>query len=239
VPEPLRIVLMKWKAPGVGFLLPNQKRGHEYGPDHVNIAHAMLKRHLRMPFETVCITDDPAGIDPAIRCIPLWDKCRYLGGCFNRLYVFSADMARFIGPRFACLDLDCVIVDDVTPIFARTEKFIINSYSPAPSGAWAEQLYNGGLFMMDAGARAQVWDLFDYDNSPAWVQDRRDRVGTDQAWIREVLGPDEARFTKSDGVYEARDIGATLPADARLVMFAGARDPSKTRIEWVKENWRL
>jgi hypothetical protein len=234
----LQIVLFKWRPPGVGFVLPSQKRGHVYGPEHVNRAHAGLKRHLRMPFETVCITDDPSGINEDIKCLPLWDKCRYLGGCYNRLYVFSQDMKWFIGPRFACLDLDSVIVGDVTPIFKRKEDFIINSYYPGPGGNWSDQTYNGGLFMMNAGARRRVWDEFDYETSPETVENRADIIGTDQAWIREVLGPSEKRFTKQDGVYEARDFKDGLPADARLVLFAGSRDPSRTKCKWVTEHWR-
>src|SRR5690606_4765132 len=113
--------------PNSGIILPSQKNGFAYNASHVNTLYSMLRRHYRRPFEFICVTDDPIGIDENIKCLPLWDKCIYLGGCYNRLYVFSDHMKNFIGPRFACVDMDCVIVGDVTPIFDRTEDFIINS----------------------------------------------------------------------------------------------------------------
>lgn len=237
--DSLKIVLFKWSFTGVGFQLPSQMWGGGYTPDHVNIAARMLRRHLKMPFEVLCVTDDPTGIDDSIRCIPLWDKCRFLGGCYNRLYVFSKDMARFIGPRFACLDIDCVLTGDVTPIFSRREEFIINAYQSGDATRHIDQRYNGGLFMMDAGARSRVWDCFDIDIHPQDMEARADRIGTDQAWIREILGPDEAVFKgPEDGIYEARNIGPDLPRDARLVMFAGRRDPTTARWQWVKDHYR-
>jgi hypothetical protein len=91
---------------------------------------------------------------------------------------------------------------------------------------------------MTAGARPRVWLDFDPKRVPAAIAARRRFcIGTDQAWIRLRLGKTEARF--KDGVYEFRQIGANLPADARVVMFAGQRDPSTSlEIAWVREHWR-
>lgn len=210
-----------------------------YSAKHVNTLFSMLKRHSNIAFEPVCITDDPNGIDADVRVLPLWDKCLFLRGCFNRLYVFSNDMARYIGPRFLCIDMDCVITGDVTDILKRPEPFVMNSYQSGGEIKASDQVYNGSMIMMDAGARSEVWDDFDFQESPQRVFNRNDRIGTDQAWIRERLGPDEARFTPEEGVLEARCIGATLPAGARIVFFSGKRDPSTTgHWGWVRENYR-
>jgi hypothetical protein len=235
----LSIVCFKWHNAGVGVQLPSQRRIAGYTPEHVNRLFSMISRNIDIPFRPVCITDDPRGINDNIRCIPLWDKCRYLGGCFNRLYMFSDDMKYFIGRRFAAIDMDCVITGNVTPIFSRTEDFIMNSYQGGSSpNAKPEQLYNGALVVMDAGARREVWDSFDFDDSPEIIKDRHDRVGTDQAWIREVLGGNEARLGQEDGIYEHRLIqGTAPPPDARIVFFAGARDPSIAKQKWVKDLW--
>lgn len=234
----IRIVSFKWRRPATGFQLPGKT---PYGADHVNRHYRSIRRHLKMPFEYVCVTDEWRGLDKHIRVIKLWDKCLALGGCFNRLYVFSPDMADLIGPRFACIDLDAVIVGDITPLFDRPDDFIINSYQPLPANkdTAPDQLYNGGMFMMNAGARRQVWDSFNPQTSPEIIRKNKTVIGSDQAWIRLCLGAGENRWGQTDGIFEARNLHpqADLPADARIVFFAGNRDPSDGRHKWISKHW--
>ena len=235
---PLTIACFLWQRNTTGFQLPSKV---DYGPEHVRRLGNGLKRHLSIPHNFVCITDQVEAVQAVgVATIPLWDKCRYLGGCFNRLYTFSSDMRDTLGERFACIDIDAVVVSDVTHLFTRSEDFLINRYIPSPKGDQApEQGYNGGLYMMDAGARSVVWDTFDPVSSPLSIEAAAGRVvGTDQAWARMVLGPNEATWGPEDGVYEARSIGhKPLPDNACLVFFAGRRDPSVCGHKWVRENW--
>ena len=129
------------------------------------------------------------------------------------------------------------MVRDCTPLFERSEPFVINSYNPCRAGE-NDQHYNGGMFMMDAWARSSVWSDFDPESTPSQVQADPMVIGTDQAWIRVHLGKNEARWTNADGVYEARQVGPRLPRNARLVLFAGKRDPSRYPHDWVRWNWR-
>lgn len=231
----LTFVCFKWKKPKGGFALPAVIS--EYTSEHVNVLERMLKRHYHKPHRLVCVTDDPEHIN--CRTVALWDKHLELGGCFNRLYTFSPDMRGLFGGRFVCIDLDCVIVGDVTPLFDRKEDFVINSYKPMPFRPAPDQCYNGGLYMMDAGARAHVWDTFDPESSVKQIQQQPEVcIGSDQAWIRLCLGRGEARWTNKQGVYEARQFQDRLPEDARLVFFAGARDPSLRKFQWVLEHWK-
>jgi hypothetical protein len=114
---------------------------------------------------------------------------------------------------------------------------VINAYNPVRESE-NDQRYNAGMFMMDAGSRDSVWEQFDPKRSPAVVQADPNTVGSDQAWIRYHLGRNEARWTNADGVYEARQVRRRLPADARLVLFAGKRDPSLYPYPWIRSHWR-
>lgn len=237
--EPLKVVCFKWK--------PRPKKGYSepphvvsYGPEHVLTLRNMVARHLSMDHEFLCVTDDPEGLED-VETLPLWDHCVELGHCFNRLYTFSEDMADLIGPRFVCIDLDCVIVDSLDPLFGRDEDFVVNSHKGGPNAP--DQLYNGGLYMMDAGARSEVWETWDGERSAQRVlKGKRDRVcsGSDQGWMRLVLGRGEARWTEDDGTYEARTVRGRLPDNARIVLFAGKRDPTQwvAKYDWVREHYR-
>lgn len=230
----LTFVCFKWRRIPTGFQLPSVC---DYSARHVNVLRNMLERHVHIPHRLVCVTDDAEGIDPRVEVVPLWDKCRDLGGCYNRLWVFSMEAGELFGPRFACIDLDAVLVRDCTSLFAREEPFVINAYNPTRVGE-NDQHYNGGLIMMDAGARASVWEQFDPLATPGVVQANPSVVGSDQAWIRVHLGKGEARWTNADGVFEALQVRHVLPSRARLVLFAGKRDPSRFPYGWIRRHWR-
>lgn len=148
-------------------------------------------------------------------------------------------MRDLIGERFISIDLDCVIVDDITPICERDEDFII----------WGDQLkntpYNGSMWLMDAGARPQVYSKFDPIESPKLTQ-KAQLYGSDQAWISYVLGAGERTWTRKDGVYafrtDIRRLHGNLPVDARIVFFQGNIDPwvpAATKFApWIKEHYR-
>lgn len=216
-----------------------------YGPEHVNTLAAMVRRNLDMDYEFACITDDPAGLDPSIRVIPLWDDLADMGGCYRRLKAFAPEMADIIGPRFVWLDVDCVVTGDLTPLFRRREDFVIwsNGIGKAP--------YCGSMVMMTAGSRACVWDEFDPEASPM-AGKAMGYVGTDQAWIAARL-PGEAVWTPDDGVLsryhvgirvdrEKRPLRPHLPANARAVFLHGPVDPSMPELQarhpWIAEHYR-
>lgn len=229
----LTIVCFKWTRNKTGFQLPAVVR---YGAEHVNVLQSMVARHYQKKHRFVCVTDDATGLN--CETLPMWQDHRELGGCYSRLKIFSAEVAELFGPRFICIDLDCVILGDLTSIFEDRSYFIINTYN-AHSEWPRDQKYNGSLIMMDAGAREQVWKRFDPKTSPAALAESRRTVGTDQAWIRHCLGPLENRFTNEMGVYEVRQIGPQgPPRNAKMIFFSGARDPSLSQEKWIRDNWK-
>ena len=244
----LTIASFKWKPITGGYDLPMLI--DSYTDKHVRIHKAMLERNLTIPFRYVCVTDEPVD---GIECITLWDKCRHLGGCYNRLYTFSKDMKQVLGERFACIDLDVVILKNCDHIFDRPEPFICNSYKPSPDNPNPRDQYcNGGMYMMDAGVHDDLWTTFenDFDKQIDEIDKcRADNIciGSDQEWIRiHLCGKKKIEkghkpfplWTNDDGVYEWNQVRRNgLQDNACMVMFAGARDPSISRGDWVKEHW--
>jgi len=221
----------------------------KFNHEHVNIFRNMVERHLHMPHEVVCITDMPKRIDSRIRIIPLWNDHANVpsphGGvspaCYRRLKAFAPEMEQLIGPRFVSMDLVVVIVDDFTSLLQREEDFII----------WGSVLrttpYNGSMWMMNAGARKEIWEDFDPITVP--IKTRKEGYhGSDQAWMSYRLGKKECQWTpERDGVYAFRsDIKKrrwTLPDDAKIVFFQGHNDPwdvetSQKWAPWIKDHYK-
>lgn len=234
----LSVVTFKWRP------MPGYRSS--FGPEAVNTLQRMVARHYPKPHKFICCTDDPAGLDPAVTVVPLWDEFAAVpsphGGkqpsCYRRLKAFAPAIAEVFGERFVWMDLDTVVTGDLTPIFERSEDFVM----------WGEtnpkSFYNGSLVMMTAGARRQVYEDFDPTTSPRRAL-KAGKFGSDQGWISYKLGPGEATWGRKDGVYSFRvhlaPNGNRLPAEARLVMFHGHVDPwdySAQQIDWVREHYQ-
>ena len=190
----------------------------------------MLCQHLSIPWQFVCFSD--RNID-GVDTYPIKDlglKSSRWGDkypqCFNRLWLFSEEAREVVGDRFVNMDLDCVIYDNIDPILSRTEDFII------AKGNFARNGYSGSMWMMDTGARSQVWDNL---NEKELEKATNTYVGSDQAWIRYCLGPDEAKFDETDGVYHYHYLtkkGVKQPPEnAKIVFFAGKTKPEDT--DWT------
>lgn len=235
----LDVVCWKWK-PVLGYR-------SSFGAPQVNVLRAMVARHYAKPYRFTCITDDPAGIDPRVRVLPLWSDHALIpsphGGrnpsCYRRLRMFASDAGALIGERMLSIDLDTVITDDVTAIWDRPEDFVIWE------GTAGKNPYNGSMILLRAGTRTAVWDDFDPGTSPkrgAHVG----YVGSDQAWIAYKLGSQEARWRRDDGVYSWRmhlqhHMRGRLPKGARIVFFHGNHDPwhpmTQRLSPWIADHW--
>jgi hypothetical protein len=248
----LTIVTFKWSSPGYRS---------KFGADQVNIMRAMVARHYGRPHRFVCITDDTKGIDARVETFPIWnDHARIPNptwkagpGCYRRLKVFSNWFKKIGGDRFVCLDLDAVIVGNLSPIFDKPGDMVTYSCPGLGGGI------NGSIFMMDAGSRSFVWDLFDPIKSPAETT-RLGHKGSDQGWMNACLQHCSEKWTQADGIYEFKDCrkrkrqvvggqitwapsgAAGVPQDARIIFFHGKPDPwdkeAQEAAPWILDHYR-
>jgi hypothetical protein len=237
---PLTFVCWKWRPPATGY---RSKFNHAA----VNVLYSMLQRHYLKPFDLVCVTDDPLGIDPKIRTLKLWSDYATIPSphgpgnpsCYRRLKMFSRSAGELFGPRICSIDLDVVICREITALFDTDLDF--KMYGDTAIGT----PYNGSLIYHRAGARPQLWEKFDPLTSPA-LGLKLKYIGSDQAWIGACLGPNEAKFTKADGVYSYRNEiaprGGTLPPTAKIVIMHGHTDPWDPHVQrkhkWIAEHYR-
>lgn len=219
----------------------------KFSAEHVNTFRNMVERHYPDDHEVVCVTNIPDGIDERVRIVPLWDEFASVysphgnnqPACYRRVRAFSRDMADLIGPRFVSVDLDCVIVGDMRTLWNRKEDFLIYHYPMRTTP------YNGSMWMMNAGAREQVYTQFDPNVSPLKAKKAGLR-GSDQAWFAYVLGDREKTWGYKDGVVawrsDLKQRGYVLPPHSRIVFFHGLVDPwdkeARDRAPWIEEHYR-
>ncbi len=238
--RPLDVLTWKW--------------GRKFAARHVNTLASMLRRHL--PNHTlVCITDDPAGLDPGIRVIPLPEEFSSTPRCRRRMMQFSADWTRGkwrLRDRILVIDLDVVILADLTPIVNRPEP--ICGWKVGHAG-----VLSGSFLLFDNGILDACWRRFarDPEGYPAEVQPRG--VPSDQAmlnhWLQQTAPwlPKRGIWTEADGFVSYYGAGyerlehlgvgpshPTLPPGARIVVL-GSDDLAvleQGQFPWVREHWR-
>lgn len=224
------------------------KWGSVFSALYVNRLRVALERHLHLDHELVCVTDDPTGIDPRVRIVALPDTFAHTPRCRRRMQVFSREFAQQLGARILTIDLDVVLVDDITPIVDRTEPMVFWRVGHA-------QVFSGSFHMMDAGYLDKLWLTFaaDPEGFPARIQ--RNGRASDQAMLNFYLSAHHIRapfWTERDGFvtyygegYERHaHLGVSpahpaLPACARIVVLGSADKAvmDEGRYDWIREHW--
>lgn len=239
--QALPIVCYKWRRPDGSAL---------FRAAHVNALRAGLARHLQLPHRLFCVTDDPAGLDGDITAVPLPDTYAATPRCRRRMQQWSREFDAQIGAqRKLAIDLDVVLVGDITPIVNRPEPIV--GWRVGHAG-----VYSGSFLLADAGALHGAWELFaaDPDGYPQIACENLG-VGSDQAMLNHWLQKTQRRiatWTERDGFvsfygdgyrrFEKLGVGPTfrqLPPGARIVVLGSDDLPvlSDPSYSWVREHY--
>jgi hypothetical protein len=196
-----------------------------YPAEYANRLLAGVRRNLALPHRFVCVTQDPAGLDPAIEVRPLDDKWPRL---WNQLELFRH--GTFLpGERVLYLDLDTVITGDLAPLAAKTGAIHLKDWG------WARDVVYGGLMVWDAGIEhLDIYPRFGratpgfrafLDDPTLNIQDWMTLLG---GWNR--LDPSLVRSYR----YHCID---GPPPNCRAVCFHGEPKPHAINKGWVPGFW--
>lgn len=238
----LTVVLWKW--------------GTKYTAHHVNALARSLTQHLSIPHTVVCITDDPVGLDSTISTLPLPDSSGR--GNARRLWIFS-DEAKILGERVLQLDLDMVVVADITPLVDRPDPFVVWYCEAVGRIGFA---LNPSMMLMNTGVYPHIWEAYKATgNNLIFESNRNGCAATDQAVITYMLTVPDPRYVdvrgqkqlfrtrrpivptwnKANGVVSFRSMRRNqhhLPCGTRIVSFHGPHDQANyTNLSWVKKYW--
>jgi len=156
------------------------KWGLKYGADYVNRLYGMVRRHLRGDFRFVCLTDRSDGIRAEVQCLPIPDLELPEGipeRGWKKLTTFAADLHGLKGTALF-LDLDVVIVDDMTPFFEWPGDFLIIHDWKRP---W-RITGNSSVYRFELGSHPEVLERFRAEHDSI-----RARLRNEQAWLSEVM----------------------------------------------------
>lgn len=228
---PLSVVCWRW--------------GTLFATTYVERLRNMLARHLHIPHQLYCVSDDATAI-PGVVTVSAPTEFANTPRCRRRMWQFAKERVANFGPRMLCIDLDVVIVRNITPMVDRPEPIVCWRVGYAG-------VYSGSFMLLDTGALDGAWQRFKADQA-AFLKETGERNASDQAMLNTCLrGRDVAHWTEADGFVtwfgngyarlEHRGMGPGRPSlspGARIVVLGSADKAvlDEQRYSWVREHWR-
>ncbi|MFC0199930.1 hypothetical protein [Paracoccus rhizosphaerae] len=168
--DPVLILTMKW--------------GTLYSSADVNRLAAQVRRNLARPHRFICFTDDADGLDTGVEALPLPELGLPPGHGdtrWRKLALFRRDLGAPQAPLSGTalfLDLDLVVVDDLSPFFDLPGEFFIirdddlfrakplRRVNPARD-RFLHSVGNSSVFRYRVGAHGYVLDAYLADPAAA------------------------------------------------------------------------
>ena len=245
----LNIICWKWDK---GL---HVKKKIRYNARHVNILYKNCLKNIDIPFKFTCITDNKRGLNKDIQTIPVWNDFEKYGWCYRRLKTFSKEMIPILGERILSIDLDCIILKNITSLIDNDNDFMIwkSGTNRAP--------FSGSMWMMNIGIHQDIWDDFKeedlistghkhYQYQNKYAIQAGFNVGSDQSWLNYKLANKNIKYwSPNDGIYNFRTIFGRKSQNydalnkAKIIFFSGSADPSQRKLQqkhpWIKKYWTV
>ncbi|SCZ66579.1 hypothetical protein SAMN04488118_106210 [Epibacterium ulvae] len=225
--EPLLILTMKW--------------GTLYGPHYVNNLARGVRKHLNRPHRFICFTDDAEGLEPGIETFPLPELGLPAGHSdtrWRKLALFRKDLFGLQGTALF-LDLDQIIVGDLTPFFDHPGPFHIirddDLFRSNPlrkrnpkRDAFLHSVGNSSVFRYEIGAHSYILEAFvadpdaatrDFEISQQFQSAQLAKHGHLNYWPSEWCVSFKKHCVPPHLASYFSD--PTLPKGAKIVLFAG------------------
>jgi len=224
------------------------KWGSKYVSQYVNVLKNMCRRHITVPFEFHCLTEDPKGLDADINVIKL-PALPGIKTWWSKLYMFSPELP--IKGTVLYFDLDVIIFKNIDCLFSykSNEFMIIRDFNRCRVKDW--KLSNSSVMRWETGRLDYLWNDFAVDpnriissnhGDQDWITKRAD---TDikhwpDEWIRsykwEMQGRKDTKIIK--GNKKVFEHPPTIVEENRVAVFHGEPKPFNCGDPFVVDNWQ-
>jgi hypothetical protein len=148
-----------------------------YPVEYVTNLRAMVAKHLQRPHRFVCLTDHPEQLPPSVEGIAIEHPAR-VAGWWAKLHLFSGVLTG----RVLYLDLDTLVVDDLSPIVDYPSPFALVPHAGTFNGRDGKHVvkrFNSSVMVWGDAVNAHLWQ--------DWTLSVAERLWGDQDWIGEQM----------------------------------------------------
>ena len=221
--------------------------GNKYGPEYVEKLRNMVSRHLTVPYEFVCLTDNQHPIE-GVRSIIL-PNAGYSKGWWYKVHMFDPNLK--LSGRILYFDLDVIIHDNINKLVSKEDNnfYGIRDFNRKFNPGWNS--LNSSAMSWIAGQHTDIFLLF--KTNPAFAQ----KLHGDQDWIWQqaknkiVFWPDAWIQSYKWEIRDKRDlayangkrafktvINPSIPKNCSVTVFHGDPNPHEIQDQYVLDNWK-
>lgn len=212
-----RVICIKW--------------GEKYGADYVNRLQKMLELHTSEPFQLICFTDIPKGIDEMVEVHPLPDLgCQIpesVPGKFPKIALWGSELPIADGPVLF-IDLDTVLVGNIDEYFTLGDPqdvYLARNWTKPLSGLGQTSVFRfpvGGHTYILNDLRERTKELSEKYRYEQHYVTKSVKGGVKfwpEKWTKHFrvhcMGPWPLRYLR----------GTAQPRGAKIITFPGLPDP--------------
>lgn len=221
--------------------------GTKYGRNYVERLRNMVAKHITVPYEFVCLTDDPVPIDGVRSIVQL--QAGYAKLWWHKVHMFDPTLP--VAGSVLYLDLDVIVCGNIDKLIANTgSSFLgIQDFNRKFHPNW--QHLNSSAMSWTHGEQSYIWNQF--KSNPKEAQ----RLHGDQDWIWK-LGRGQIKFWPKEwiqsykweirsrdeievkhGVRRFKTVkDVAIPKDCCVVVFHGEPKPEDIQDRFVVDNWQ-
>lgn len=222
--------------------------GNKYGKEYVERLRNMVSRHCTIPYEFVCLTDDPTPID-GVKLI-VRPHAGYQKPWWHKVHMFDPSLG--IKGRILYFDLDVAIVSNIEKLVAGLNEkdfFGIRDFNRKFHPNW--QILNSSVMSWEAGFHTDIWTVFCDRKVEAM------KLHGDQDWIYKIaksrikFWPDEYimsykweirqrnEIQRIDGKFQFKTVRSPeIPAHCSVLVFHGDPKPEDIKDPIIVDNWQ-
>jgi hypothetical protein len=222
--------------------------GTKYGREYVERLRNMVARHLTVPYEFVCLTDDQHPIN-GVRSI-VQPNAGYSKLWWQKVHMFDPNLS--VEGRIIYFDLDVVIHSNIDKLVNNLgDRFYgIRDFNRKFVPKWDK--LNSSIMSWQKGTHSDIFELFVKNKSSAM------RLHGDQDWIHQVAGskikhwPDswiqsykweirsrnEIDFSTRENRTFKTVINPKISPDCCVTVFHGDPKPENILDPYVIDNWQ-
>ena len=224
------------------------KWGSKYNSQYVNILKNMCQRHLTVPFQFHCLTEDSKNIDNGINIIGL-PALPGIKNWWSKLYMFSPDLP--VNGNILYFDLDVILFNNIDRLFEHDAgNFqIIRDFNRCRVKDWKTS--NSSVMRWEKGRLDYLWNEFSANPNNIISANHGDqdyitkRASKDikhwpDSWIRSYkweMHPYTTRCT-NNGNKKVFPNPPKIDKDNMVAVFHGEPKPSTCGDQFVIDNWR-
>lgn len=221
--------------------------GTKYGVDYVERLRNMVGRHITIPYEFACLTDDPKPIS-GVRTI-YQPSSGYTKLWWQKVHMFDPSLP--IQGRILYLDLDVIVCNNLDKLVRNAgNTFLgIQDFNRKFHPSWKH--LNSSVLSWNHGSQRDIWDQF--VSNPKQAQ----RLHGDQDWIW-ACAKDRIKFWPREWIqsykWEIRSreelnnrtgksgfktiANPVIHPDLSIAVFHGDPNPHDVQDPFVLDNWK-